>query len=151
MSDAKLYAPVLTFSTQDKAKLLQQLKSSFKRTINWNKYLPKVKALPQDRYLDYLIVPNCQGVNRWFILSLENEYNREGDSGYYLPKVELKDPNVKIDDRNVFNEPIRNYIKGYDSIDNIKKTTTGQRYDCASGWLPDYPYFKEDYEMISID
>ena len=37
-SDAKLYVPVVTFSTQDNAKLLQQLKLAFKRTINWNKY-----------------------------------------------------------------------------------------------------------------
>ena len=31
-----LYVPVVTLSTQDNAKLLQQLKSGFKRTINWN-------------------------------------------------------------------------------------------------------------------
>ena len=34
--DTKLYAPVVTLSTQDNAKLLQLLKSGFKRTINWN-------------------------------------------------------------------------------------------------------------------
>ena len=38
MSGAKLYVPVVTFSTRDNAKLLQQLKSGFKRTINWNIY-----------------------------------------------------------------------------------------------------------------
>ena len=32
--DAKLYVPVVTLSTQDNAKLLEQLKSGFKRTIN---------------------------------------------------------------------------------------------------------------------
>ena len=37
ITDTKLYVPVVTLSTQDNAKLLQQLKSSFKRTINWNK------------------------------------------------------------------------------------------------------------------
>ena len=34
----KLYVPVVILSTQDNAELLQQLKSSFKRTINCNKY-----------------------------------------------------------------------------------------------------------------
>ena len=29
---------LLILSTQDNAKLLQQLKSGFKRIINWNKY-----------------------------------------------------------------------------------------------------------------
>ena len=38
----KVLVPVVTLSTQDKAKLLQQLKSGFKRTINWNKYQTKV-------------------------------------------------------------------------------------------------------------
>ena len=33
-----LTVPVVTLLTQDNAKLLQQLKSDFKRTINWNKY-----------------------------------------------------------------------------------------------------------------
>ena len=37
-ADAKLYVPVVTFSTQDNAKLLQHLKLAFKRTVNWNKY-----------------------------------------------------------------------------------------------------------------
>ena len=38
ITDTKLYVPVATLSTQDNAKLLEQLKSGFKRTINWNKY-----------------------------------------------------------------------------------------------------------------
>ena len=42
ITDTKIYAPVVTLSTQDNTKLLQQLKSGFKRTINWNKYQSKV-------------------------------------------------------------------------------------------------------------
>ena len=38
ITETKLYVLVVTLSTQDNAKLLQQLKSGFKRTINWNKY-----------------------------------------------------------------------------------------------------------------
>ena len=41
ITDTKLYVPVVTLPTQDNAKLLQQLKSGFKRTINWNKYQSK--------------------------------------------------------------------------------------------------------------
>ena len=37
--DRKFYVPVVTLSTQENTKLLQQLKSGFKRVINWNKYL----------------------------------------------------------------------------------------------------------------
>ena len=39
--EAKFYVPVVTVSTQDNAKLLQQLKSGFKIIIDWNKYLSK--------------------------------------------------------------------------------------------------------------
>ena len=38
ITDTKFYVPVVTLSTQNKEKLLQQLKSEFKPTINWNKY-----------------------------------------------------------------------------------------------------------------
>ena len=37
ITDTKLYAPVVTLSSQNNAKLSQQLKSGFKRTISWNK------------------------------------------------------------------------------------------------------------------
>ena len=37
IAETKLYVPVVTLSTRDNAKLLQQLKPGFERTINWNK------------------------------------------------------------------------------------------------------------------
>ena len=57
-TETKLYVLVVTLSTQDNAKLLQQLKSGFKRTINWNKYESTVKAFAQNRYLNYIINPS---------------------------------------------------------------------------------------------
>ena len=36
ITDTKLHVPVVTLSKQDNSKLLQQLKSGFKRVINWN-------------------------------------------------------------------------------------------------------------------
>ena len=37
ITDSKLFAPVVILSTQDNAKLSQQLKSGFKRTTKCNK------------------------------------------------------------------------------------------------------------------
>ena len=37
-TETKLYVPVVTLSTKDNEKLLQQLKSGFKKTFTWNKY-----------------------------------------------------------------------------------------------------------------
>ena len=44
-----------SLSTQDNAKLLPQLKSGFKRTISWNKYLIKPELLAQNAILNHLI------------------------------------------------------------------------------------------------
>ena len=41
VTNTKLDVPFATLSTQDNAKLLQQLKSVVKRTYNWNNYQPK--------------------------------------------------------------------------------------------------------------
>ena len=43
ITETKLDLPVVTLSTNDNTKLLQQLKSGFKRAINLNKYQLKVK------------------------------------------------------------------------------------------------------------
>ena len=54
-------------------KLLQQLKSGFKATINRNKYQSNPKTYGQNRYLNHLADPSFQGVARLFVLSFENE------------------------------------------------------------------------------
>ena len=38
ITDTKLYVPVITLSKENHTKLLEQLKSGFKRTIKWKKY-----------------------------------------------------------------------------------------------------------------
>ena len=111
ITETELYVSVVTLSTQDNAKLLQQLKSGFKRTINWNKYESNIKTFAQNRYLNHLINPSFQEVNRLFVLSFENEDDRPSHSTYYLPKVEIKYYNVMIDDKNFFDQPINNIWK----------------------------------------
>ena len=49
------YVPVVTLSTQDNAKLLEPLKSGFKRPLDWNKYRSKMTKQAQNQYLDFLI------------------------------------------------------------------------------------------------
>ena len=53
VTDTKLYVPVVTLSTQGNEKLLQQLKSDFKRTLNWNKYQSKLSMQTQNRLLNW--------------------------------------------------------------------------------------------------
>ena len=81
-------------------------------------------------------------------MSVENENGRTLNSEYHLPKVGIKDYNVKIDEKGFFDQPINNDTKTYE---NIRKIATDQGDDYTTGCLLDYPYFKESYEMISID
>ena len=116
ITDTKLYVLLVTLSTQDNAKLLQQLKSGFKRITNWNKYESDPKTFAQNRYLNHLISPGFQGVNRLFALSFENEDDRTSHSTFYLPKVDIKNYNVMIDGRNFFEQTINSMDKTHENI-----------------------------------
>ena len=112
-------------STQDNSKLLQQLKSGFKRVINWNKYLSKPDLLAQNPNLNHLLEPSFQGVNRLFVLAFENDTQRTSHSGYYLPNVEIKNYNVMINGEILFDQPIKNKV----TYENIRKIATAQGDD----------------------
>ena len=71
ITNTKLYVLVVFLSTEDNTKFLEQLKSGFKRTINWNKHPSKISTEAPNQYLDFLINPNFQEVNRVFVFSFE--------------------------------------------------------------------------------
>ena len=148
ITDTKLYVPVVTLSTQENAKLLQQLKSGFKRVINWNKYLSKPELLAQNPNLNHLVEPSFQGVNRLFVLAFENEDHRSSTRRYNLPTVEVKDYNIMINGENFFDQPIKNNKVTYE---NIRKIATGQGGDYTTGCFLDYSYLADTYKMIAVD
>ena len=145
ITDTKLYVPVLTLSTQENTKFFQQLKSGFKRVINWNKYLSKPELLARNPNLNHLVEPSFQGVNRLFVLAFEKDDDRKSDDQYYLPTVEIKDYNIVINGENFFDQPIKNNKVTYD---NIRKIATGQGDDYTTGCLLDYPYFANTYKRL---
>ena len=148
ITDTKLYVPVVTLSTQENTKFLQQLKSSFKRVINWNKYLSKPELLAQNPNLNHLIEPSFQGVNRLFVLAYSNDDYRTSHEQYYLPTVEIKDYNIMINGENFFDQPIKNNKV---TSGNIRKIATGQGDDYTTACLLDYSYFADTYKMIAVD
>ena len=134
ITDTKLYVPVVTLSTKDNSKLLQQLKSGFKRVISWNNDLSKAELLRRNPNLNHLVEPSFQGVNRLFLLAFENDTQRTSAKGYYLPNVELKDYNIMINGENFFDQAIKNDKLTYENIRNI---ATGQGDDYTAGCLLD--------------
>ena len=121
-------------------KPLEQLKSGFKETINWNKREPKVTVEQQNQYLDFLINPSFQGVNSTFVLSFEDTNRRTSYKRYYLPLVETKDYNFAIAGQKLLI-----------TYDEIRKIATVQGDVYMTGWLLDYNYFNNYYKMMAID
>ena len=97
-----MYVLVVTLSTEDDNKFLEQLKTGIKRTIKWNKYRAEMTNQAKTNNLDYLIDPAFNKVSILFVLSFENEEDRTSFSKYYTPKVEIKDFNVLIDGKKAF-------------------------------------------------
>ena len=148
ITNTRLYVPVVTLSTHEIAKLLQRLKSGFKRVINWNKYLSKPELLRRNLKLSHLVESSFQGVNRLFVLAFEDDVQRTSAKRYYLPTVEIKDYNIMINGENFFDQPIKNNKVTYE---NITKIATGQGDDYTNGCLLDYQYIKDNYKMIAVD
>ena len=134
ITDTKVCLPVVTLSAQDNSKLLQQLKSGFKRVINWNKYLSKPELLRRNPNRNHLFELSFQGVNRLFVLAFENNTQKTSAKGYYLQNVERKDFNIMINGENLFDQPAKDNKVTYE---NIRKIATGKGDDYTTGCLLD--------------
>ena len=147
--DTILYVPVVTLSKENDIKLLEQLKSRFKRTINWNKYRLQMTIQPQNNKLNYLIDPKFTNVNRLFVLPFTRnnaDDNRDSFSHYYAPTVEIKDFNVLIDGKSFLDLPVKNEEEAYEKIVDMSNNN-----DYTTGNLLDFVYFKENYRLIAVD
>ena len=138
--------PVVTLSTENDKKLLEQLRTGFKKTIKWNKYRSEMTNQTKNNNLNYLIDPTFTKVNRLFVLSFENENDRTSFSKYYVPNVQIKDFNVLIDGKRFFDMPIKNDKETYEQIIEL-----GKNNDHTTGNLLDYENFSKHYKLIAID
>ena len=136
--DAKLYAPDVTFSTEDNAKLSKLLTEGFKRSVYWNKY----KIIPNKSYdgndnIRELLDSSYQGVERLFVLAYRDQggTNRaaaDSHRRYFLPRVKIKNCSIAIDGRNFYDQPINDSIKQYDEV---KKVSREQGDGYTTGFL----------------
>ena len=149
IDDCKLYAPVVTLSKDNEIKLLSNLKSGFKREIEWNKYRSQMSTEAINNNLSILIDPTFTNANRLFVLVYQVDANNNDDgyshSTFYLPRVMVKDYNVIIDKLAFFKLPIKNEEEAYEKIIDISKNN-----EYTTGNLLDYDYFKKYYKLIAI-
>ena len=158
ITDAKLYVPIVTLSTEDSVKLSKLLSQGFKRSVYWNKY----KSIPNKnefgtndnpKYIRELLDSSYQGVKRLYVLAYDNTKgdNRvsvDSNQKYFLPRVNIESYNIQIDGRNFYNQRINDLIKPYDEI---RKLSIGQGDDYTAGCLLDFFYFKKNYKLIAAD
>ena len=134
ITHTEFYAPVITLPTQGNVKILKQLESDFKRTTNWNKYRSIITTQAQNRYLDLLLDPGCQGINRFRAIFSSNRRNKK----YF----------AMIDGRNIFDQPLK---MTSEYMIKFKKIATGQGDHSTTGCLCLLFHFENYYKLIVTD
>ena len=108
---------------------------------------------PQNNNSNYLIDPTFANVNRFFVLSFQRiagENNatdyRDSFSHYYVPNATVKDSNVLINGKSLFDLPVKNEEETYKKIIDMSNNN-----DYTTGNLLDFAYFERNYRLIAID
>ena len=86
-----------------------------------------------------------------FVITFECGNNVSNDNSYrkyFLPRLQIKNYNIKIDGRNFYDQSINDLIK---QSDEVTKISTGQCDDYTTGCLLDFAYFKKNYKIIAVD
>ena len=153
ITDTKLYAPIVTLSTEDNVKLTKS--NRFKCSVYWNEYktMP-AKVINNKTNIYELLSASFQGIRRLFVLAYDSKGTDYDDAGiknnrkYFLPRAEIKNYNVLIDGRNFYDQPINDLIKQYDEV---RKVVIGQGDNYTTRCLQDYAYFKDNFKVIAFD
>ena len=131
-------------SKEDNKDFIDQQNKRFHRSIYWNEY--KTKEINENadanvfKYIN--LDPSFQGVNRLFVIAYSREDGqptRNGQTKYYLSRIDLKKYNVIIDGRNFYDNPLEKDVEKYREL---KRVITGKGEDYTTGSLLDFDYFK---------
>ena len=81
-----------------------------------------------------------------FVLAYSNKENDDNKVSvdsykkYFLPRIKIENYNIEIDGRNFYDQPMKDSFKPYDKI---RKISTEQGDDYATGCLLDIAYFEK--------
>ena len=124
ITSTKFYVPVVTFSINDNMRYLESIKQAFKRTTSWNKYRSELTAQPKNNNFHYLVDPTIRNINRLFVLSFKNGNNdpaRDSFNEYYMPLVEMKNLDALVENKSIFNQPVKNKQEAYEKLNEMLK------------------------------
>ena len=142
---------MVTLSARDNPKLSKLLSKGFERSVYWNEYKTKGEKKNTTNKFRYFLESNFVGVSRLIVLVYPNqndESNRFFAQKYYLSKGIIKNYNVIINWKIVYDQAIDSDIKRYEEI---RKLETGQGEDYATGCLLVYEYIKNHYRLIAVN
>ena len=147
-TDCKLYVPLVTLSAENDNKLIEQLKTGFKRTVKWNEYKSEMSNETENNNFHYLIHPKVTNANRLFVLSFKNEHEYVITSvrKSYLPSGKIKDFKVLIDGKRFLEISVKNKEEAYEQMIEMSRNN-----DYATSNLLDYEYFSKHCKLIVID
>ena len=78
----------------------------------------------------------------------DNVTNENSYKNYFLPRLKIKNYNIKIDGGSFYDQSINDLIMQYDEI---RKISTGERDDYTTGCLLDFAYLEKKYKLIAAD
>ena len=144
-------------SKEDNKDFIEQQIKGFQRSIYWNEYKTKEETGNADanatKYIS--LDPSFQGVNRLFVMvynrlaaANDNQFNRNSQQKYYLPRNYLNKYNVIIDGRIFYDNPTESNIEKYREL---KKVMIGKGEDYTTGSLLDCNYFLKHYKLVAVD
>ena len=153
INDTKLYVSVVTLSKEDNKDFIEQQNKGFHRSIYWNEYKTKEKEEDANaNAVKYISLdPSFQGVNRLFVIAYlrgNNQFTRNSQRKYYLPRIDLNKYNVIIDGRNFYDNPIESDIEKYREL---KKEMIGKGGNYTTGSLLDHNCFQKHYKLVAAD
>ena len=100
---------IVTLSVNDNIKFLENIKQGFERTVSWSKYR------------------SFTSIDRLFVLPFKFKNGNSNPAinyfhKYYMSLVEMKDFNAFIDNKSVFDQPVKIKEEAYEKfIENVKK------------------------------
>ena len=104
ITDSKLYVPVVTLKTEDNVKLSKLLNEGFKRLVYWNKHKIILRDYDNE-YKRQRLDASFQGFSKLFVLAYargDNVTNENSYKKYFLTGIKIKNYNIEIDGRNVY-------------------------------------------------
>ena len=147
----------MILNTENNNKLSRLLNKGFERTVVWNEYksqIERINILANDStFKRTTLDTSFQGVNKLLaaayqtIVIQRNTNNNNSRNRYYLPGAEIKDYNVLIDGRNLYDQNVNSSIVRYNEL---LKMTTGRLEDSSTGCLLDYDYYLKNFNIVGI-